>query len=308
MRKIIFYIDNEWALGSIHIELIKQFYLKGINSYLLSWNKQYTQQELLELNDDCDYIVTTPHGYINLRQISQFQIPQNKFIVIAHATLELNDWISHHRIDESNFVHSFGVVSNFLREKSIELGIPKIPKVCMPGINFQSFYAPVRSSLSTVGYGSTFWDRNSLPQVYANQPAAKKRGYLAKEAASAAGLDFRVAQTYHNSFVTMPGYYRKIDCVIMCSSEEGAGMPVLEGGAAGCLVISTPVGHCLDRATNRGADIVPVDETEFMKHTIDLLKSYQADSIKYQNRCIEIQEHARSYDWKYTIDSWISLL
>ena len=308
MKKVIFYIDYEWALGTIHAELTKQLFARGINSYILPWDKNYTREELLEMNDACDLIMTTPHGYIRMREATGYQIPQNRFAVVAHATVELVDWKNYHRIDECQAVHSFGVVSNFLRDQSQLLGFPKMPTVCMPGINFDSFRAPIRSRLQTVGYGSTFWERNSLPECYANQPAAYKRGYLAKEAAAAAGLNFRIAQKYHNSYVTMPGYYRNVDCVIMCSSEEGAGMPVVEAGAAGCLVISTPVGHCADRAGTRGADFVPIEEMACLEQMTDLLRFYASDAAAYQRRCSEIQEHARTYDWTHTIDSWISLL
>ena len=96
MKKVIFYIDYEWALGTIHAELTKQLFARGINSYILPWDKNYTREELLEMNDACDLIMTTPHGYIRMREATGYQIPQNRFAVVAHATVELVDWKNYH--------------------------------------------------------------------------------------------------------------------------------------------------------------------------------------------------------------------
>lgn len=307
MKNVIIFCDNEWALGSIHTELVKQFFTRDINASLLNWGKTYTLAELLEMNDSCDYILTTPHGYITLRSKSHYQIPQSKFIVVAHATLDLTDWVSAHGVNESLAVKSFGVVSTFLQEQSKALGFPRQPELCELGVNFNTLYAPVSSFLDTVGYASTYWGRNEMPAVFVNQPAAKKRAYLAKEATEAAGLNFKIAQKYHNSFITMAGFYRNIDALIMSSSEEGAGLPVLEAGAAGRLVISTPVGHVVSRLGSLGADLVPIDEPLFHQRAVELLSFYKLNSSEYQKRCKEIQEHAREYDWSKRIQPWMSM-
>jgi hypothetical protein len=36
--------------------------------------------------------------------------------------------------------------------------------------------------------------------------------------------------------------------------------------------------------------------------------SLKDNPVKYRQRCLEIQEHAKSYDWKYVIDKWVSIL
>jgi glycosyltransferase involved in cell wall biosynthesis len=105
----------------------------------------------------------------------------------------------------------------------------------------------------------------------------------------------------------MPGFYKKVDAVLIASTEEGAGLPLLEAGAAGKLVISTPVGH-YSRVGPKGADFVPIVEHEFIEKTVELLSYYKSNSEKYRQRCLEIQHHAQSYDWKYVIDNWIEIL
>lgn len=308
MKKILFYIDHEWSLGSIHIELVKEFYLRGINSHILSTWNQYTKEEIFEILDCYDYIYTTPIGYSNLSMLCNFQIPKEKFIVIAHATVDLKIWLQSFGIDDCNHVHSFGVVSNFLKDKSIEYGLRKIPNICRLGVNFDKFYTPARTKLNTIGYASTYWERNTIPDHLKHDPCSFKRAYLAKEISEVVGLDFKIAQKYHNSYVTMPGYYKKIDTLIMPSSEEGASMPVLEAAASGCLVISTPVGHVPERVGDLGADILDVEENSFINSSIQLINRYKQNDDMFFKRCCQIQEHARTYDWKYVIEDWINMV
>jgi glycosyltransferase involved in cell wall biosynthesis len=129
-----------------------------------------------------------------------------------------------------------------------------------------------------------------------------------KKAAEKAGLEFVVAQHYHNSFVTMGGFYKAVDCVIMASTEEGAGLPVLEAGAAGKLVIGTPVGHWPQRVGDKGGIEVPIPEEEFVRSCVEILTYYKNHPAEYRNRCLQIQEHAKTYDWIHYLQPWITLL
>ena len=106
----------------------------------------------------------------------------------------------------------------------------------------------------------------------------------------------------------MPGFYRNIDAVVAASTEEGAGLPVMEGGAAGKLVISTAVGHWAQRIGDAGGYAVPTDENEFLERTVEILSYYKSNPDKYRQRCLEIQNHAKTYDWQYVIDKWVNIL
>jgi glycosyltransferase involved in cell wall biosynthesis len=134
-----------------------------------------------------------------------------------------------------------------------------------------------------------------------------KRWWLAEQVAQAAGLEFKLAQGYHNSYATMPGYYKTIDALIVSSTEEGAGLPALEASAAGRLVISTPVGIWKSQAGTSG-HTVPIDETEFVKQTVELLNFYKDNPQAYVEKCLSAQQHARQYDWSTVIHHWVALL
>ena len=140
------------------------------------------------------------------------------------------------------------------------------------------------------------------------QPKYHKRGYLVREIAEKLGLNYKVAQWYHNTYVTMPGFYRSIDCLIAPSTEEGAGLPVMEAGASGKLVIGTSVGHWPQKIKEFGGIEVPIPEEEFVEKTIETLSYYIANPAAYRDRCYQIREHARTYAWAHVIDSWVELL
>jgi glycosyltransferase involved in cell wall biosynthesis len=294
MKKIVFYIEPEWAFGTIHTELTKQLFVYGINSFVLPWNRCYTKQEMLELSDNIDYFVSTPHGLGGL--FYHFDIPPEKCIAICHSA---SDLVNYKELGENvNRLHNFAVVSKWLDDKSLDLEIEKIPKIVNMGINFDTFYSPISTELKTVGYAGSFNFRH----------IEIKRGWLAEKVVAESGLDFKIAEYYHNSFVTMAGFYKTVDAILISSTEEGAGLPALEAGAAGKLVISTPVGLWNTKITDTGGISVSIDEADFIDESLHTLNFYKKMPKEYRNKCLQIQEHAKSYDWKYVIQEWVDLL
>jgi glycosyltransferase involved in cell wall biosynthesis len=144
---------------------------------------------------------------------------------------------------------------------------------------------------------------NDLPY----EPAGKKRAYLVEELAEQADLKFTIAQKYHNSWVTMGGYYKSVDVIIVASTEEGGGLPALEASASGKLVISTPVGAWIDKPDTIG-HTVPVEESEFIKQTLELLNFYKYNPKAYQEKCMSTQINARAFDWYNVINMWVKLI
>jgi glycosyltransferase involved in cell wall biosynthesis len=250
-----------------------------------------------ELIDTTDLFVTTPHGW-RLLGYSYKIVDPRQCVVIGHSKLDIEELIRMHGLDDFDKFHKYGAVSEWLSNISLELGVTRPAVVTPLGINTNSFYSKPNDSLCTVGC-------MNLGQVGVHQNI--KRPWLLEIATQRSGLNIKSAASYHHSFITMPGFYKKVDAVLIASTEEGAGLPVLEAGAAGKLVISTPVGH-YSRVGPKGADFVPIVEHEFIEKTVELLSYYKSNSEKYRQRCLEIQHHAQSYDWKYVIDNWIEIL
>ena len=310
MKNVVFLFDNEWALGSIHYGLFKYLWNYGYNCNLLPWDKVYSVEEIRELDLLIDFWVTNPHGLAVLK--NSFNIPLERCIVIGHATLDLTEYGYKYGFEDFNHVKNFGVVSNFLKDYSKTIGIPREPVVYPIGITYNSFYTEPNEQLRVVGYASAYHARNEFTQEMidspTSQPRYKKRGYLASEAAEKAGLEFRVASNYHNSFVTMPGFYKTVDAIIVSSFEEGGSLPLLEAGAAGKLVIGTSVGWWNDKVGILGGISVPIEENEFMEFAVNALKYYKDRPEKYREKCYNIREHAKSYDWSNYVEQWVKEL
>lgn len=311
MKRVVFFIQPDWAFGVIHQELAKYLFPYAIDCKILPWNISYTIEEMLELNNTTDLFVTTPHGWRFLGHNYKTVSPE-KCIIVSHAKVDIAELLHYHGAEEFLKFKEYACVSNWLINVSKELGIERNAKMLPLGLNHSSFQTPVSDSLRVVGYAGFFHQKEDFTEQQIKDklalPKYHKRAWLVKQATEMAGLHFKAAATYHNSFVTMPGFYKSVDAVISASTEEGAGLPIMEAGAAGRLVITTPVGHYPERIMNPGADVVPIDETEFLEKTIELLSYYKCNPEKYRQRCLEIQHHAITYDWKYVIDKWVELL
>ena len=311
MKNIIFYVEPDWAFGSVHHELAKRLRPYGFNCMVLAWNKSYTREEMIELDKVADLYVTTPHGWRFLGYDYQTVAPE-KCAIVTHAKLDMTELIHYHGHDDFYQFKAYSCVSEWLRGVSKDLGINRDTALTPVAINYDLFRAEPPEKLTTLGYAGSFHSREefSQNQIASNlaQPKYHKRGYLVKEIAEKLGLDFKIAQWYHNTYVTMPGYYRSIDCLIAPSTEEGAGLPVMEAGAAGRLVIGTSVGHWPQKIREYGGIEVPISEKEFVEQTCEHLNYYIAHPKEYREKCYAIREHARTYDWSYVIDSWVELL
>jgi glycosyltransferase involved in cell wall biosynthesis len=303
-RRIIFYVATDWAVGSVHYELTKYLQAHDIDASVLSWDNDYSLQEMHELSNQIDLFVSLPRGIAEL--IDRYNIPAEKCVLIAHAVLDLEHFAIFSDENKAR-MHGYAVVSDWLAQQSQHQNIGRTPTIVPVGINYNKFYAPVSSELRTIGFAATYHEEGFKIDGREKEPAFKKRGYLVHKLAEKSGLNFTIAQTYHHSYVTMPGYYPTTDCIVVASTEEGAGLPALEAGAAGRLVITTPVGH-YSRIGSKGAHIVPVDQEEFLTAAWALLLFYKNNPDAYQKKCQEIQEHARSYDWSCVIDKWIEVL
>lgn len=299
MKNVVFFTEPEWAFGAIHYDLAKYLFQYGYNCQLLSWKKGYTVQEMIELDTVTDLYLTNPHGYRYL--VHNFaRVRPNKVVVVTHGKLDLDDLINHHGYDDFDRFRRFAGVSKWMSDVAKSKGVKREMEIAPLGINYQSFYSSPSLELRTVGYAGAYTANNVHHGV--------KRVHLIEQAVHKAGLALKASQSYNNTFITMPGFYRSVDAVIIASSEESAGLPALEAGASGKLVITTPVGHYNSRITSLGADCVPIDENQFVEQTAALLIKYKEDRNLYTKRCLEIQSHAKTYDWHYVIDRWIDLL
>jgi glycosyltransferase involved in cell wall biosynthesis len=276
--------------------LTKYLFGQGVTATVLDWSSHYTPEEMLEISNSIDLFISTPYGVAIL--IDHYRIPPEKCSVVLHAMRDLEQltWFS-----PDNFMrlHSYGVVSEWLKEKSIQAGMPRVPQVVPLGINYHAFYHAPSTRLETLSYAGAINPDNIHRHI--------KRPWLVQQVAEQTGLYLRIAHTYHKTWITMPGFYHTVDAVIIASTEEGAGLPALEASAAGKLVISTPVGLWRDLHGNTG-HTVPIEDQQFVQETVALIEFYRDNPDAYLEKCLQAQEHARSYDWSHVVHHWVNLV
>lgn len=299
MKKVLFYTETKWAYGIIHYALCKELYKHNILADVLNWDLQYTQDEFNLLIDKYDLFVTTAPLVLKLHR--NYKVPLNKISATAHGQWDL--LLAKHEADFDFYphIHSFGVISNILKNKCKEWNFSRIPKVVETGIHFDLFYAPPSEQLRVVGYGG-------IKQTYNFFNQEIKRGHLVEKACEdLEGICLKSSGSY--SYLCMPSYYKTIDAVVMSSMEEAGGLPMLEAAAAGRLCIGTPVGFFEENAPNGGGILVPLEENQFVESVKETILYYKDNPGDYINKCLEVQNYAReNYDWSNKIGPWLELL
>jgi len=298
MKKVLFFTQNRWAFGSIHHGLCKELYKHNIYANLLDWTETYTPEEFELLNNTYDLFVTMPEAVLSLHY--NYGIPLNKIIAVAHGQWDILLAKQEANMDFYPELHSYAVISEVLKNKSIEFNISVVPKVVEVGIHFDVFYQPIHNSLKNIGYGGAKETINFFGEEI-------KRGHLVERVISNIEDLNLVSHKFYNHFC-MPGYYNKIDALVMSSTEEAGGLPAMESAAAGKLIIGTPVGYFEENGKHGGGVLVPLDELGFLNETRKNLLYYRDNPNEYREKCQEIQHYAREYyDWSKTIHSWVEL-
>lgn len=298
MKRVIFFTQNRWAFANIHHGLSKELYKFGILANLLDWTQKYTAEEFHLLNQTYDVFVTNPEAVLPLHYSG---IPLNKIITVAHGQWDMLLARRDSGQDFYNHIKNFAVVSNILREKALEFGIPRVPVVTTFGIHFDLYCDSPHEQLKTIGYGGAKETVNFFGKEI-------KRGLLVRNAVAQLPTCQLLEHQFYN-WMCMPAYYKTVDCVIQSSSEESAGIPMMEAAASGRLCIGTPVGYFEQHGPLGGGVVLPVDDTQFVNGLVQTLNHYQNSPDLYKIKCQQIQEYARyHYDWQYHIEHWVSLL
>lgn len=302
MKRVVFYIEPEWAYGVIHYDLTKWLHRHDIRASVMPWNRQYSVQEVQDLAQHVDYFVSTPYG-LEALCLYHYGIQPEQCIVVCHSREDIDYFHEKLPVDFQNRLRKWAAVSEWIRaewrERLVQQNREQYIEVCLLGIDYWNFYAPVSERLESVGYAGAY-------RVAHNQHI--KRTDLVDRVCEGAGLPLKVAIHYHNLFSTMQGFYPQVGAIIISSTHEGAGLPALEAAAAGRLVLSTPVGHW-ERIKPLGTVELPLDGEELVKSAIEVLNFYKNNPKEYQLRCNQMQEFAKSYDWSAgPLSQWISLL
>lgn len=299
-KRILFFMAGTWSFGRFFSDLTKYLFPYDFDCVLLDYSVLYNYHEFNDLAKNCDYVVTNPSG---IKVLPGYGVPLSKSIMIMFHSVDVHD-VRRWNLP-INEVARCCAINQQVKDICTDFNVPI--EIVEFGINTETFRAEPSTELRRVGFSGAYLTRQQTQTAIEQnnlEPKIYKRGFLAAEAASIAGLDFIPAVGYE--YQTMPGYYSSVDAILSCSTDEGAGGSVLEGGAAGRLIITTNSGGWESFVTEKGAHGLPVDEKEYLLRAIDLLIYYKFNPQKYRDRCYEIQEYAKKkYDLELYLDSWI---
>jgi glycosyltransferase involved in cell wall biosynthesis len=297
--KVLIYGYPQWSHGRIYYDLSKRLHGRGYIVDILNWQENHTSY-IADLISFYDVFIAALDGVRTLTEA--YGVPYDKMVALSHHELDIRMLIEQKGVEVFDKFANYGVTSEYVYCTSLMKGISRVPKVVSTGINFSEFYSKVSDRLATVGYASSM-----AVKTYGIE---WKRGELAEAAAREAGLEFRIAGSTGNqtSFHDMPDFYRSVDAVLTSSISESAQHPVMEAAAAGRLVIGTPVGHFPRKAYEGGGILAPIEAEKFKAFTAQTLRYYKDNPAAYRDKCHAIQEAARKFDWKYTIEDWVQLI
>jgi len=232
MLRVAFYMHNDWALGSIHKALIKEFYKRGIDSNIIDWNVKYSKEEFLAFIDIYDVFVTLPGS--SATSLLTCGVPYNKIIAIAHGRYDIQHGLS--QGNDFKAFRGYGGVSQDLAIFSKSCDIDRNMTIVRNGINFNEFYRPTATELNVIGYAGVVKQSNHFANI-----KDWKRGHLVASVAEQTHTKLYVPSK--RTHLAMSAYYENIDCLMVSSTEqESCGLPLLEAAAAGRLPISTLTG------------------------------------------------------------------
>jgi hypothetical protein len=293
VRKVLFYTSSFWAYGSLHYGLIRRLYSRGVLANLLDWDKQYQVEEMQQICDAHDIVVTTSR---HLSLVHNFGISPDKIYVVVHGEIDFNDF----RPDMNYGYAKVGVVANNIKVKAVDLGIQKDVHLLRCGVDFNYYKSKPATNLKSIGFASIYRRIENGVDI--------KRGELVEQIAKDCNLGFNKSK--HYQYLSMPSFYRSSDCIIQSSTKETIGLPMLEAACAGRLTIGSEIGYIHEfNHLRHGGIVVPTDEFGFVDKTKQVLDYYKKDSIAFHQRCKEIQEYARyNYDWEYFLDDWEAFL
>lgn len=298
-KKLLIHGYTQWSHGRVYYDLCKHLSERGYIVDILDWRADHAAY-VREILPFYDLYMTALDGVRPL--VDSYGAPYEKIIALSHHEFDMRMLIEQKGLDVFGKFANFGVVSESLYSASQMLGISRAPQVAPLGVNYSEFHAEIPRRLVTVGYASSM-----SATTYGIE---WKRGELARAAAKEAGLEFKVAGSTGKqiSIHDMPDFYRSVDAVVNSSLSESGPLTVLEGAAAGRLVICTPVGHFPRRAYEGAGVLAPIEAHKFKTFTAETLKHYRENPLEFVDKCKSIQDAARLADWQYLIDDWMNLI
>ena len=307
-KKVVFFTEPNWAFGSIHSSLCKVLY-PNVNGEIVDFFQQYSLSTIQEIDSITDLWVTNWPSLL----IKEYEISPEKIVFLAHANWDLQTM--HNQLPPKILkrLNKCGVISNHLKTSYMQGNWGErgdFPHVARLGIDYDRFANIGRehpvTQLKRIAVMGAYESYNIYGQEI-------KRGRLVKETIEYINSKYKFGLEFVNfpkaHYLSMPHRYSTLDCVVMASTEEGGGLPMLEAAAAGRLCIGTNVGYFANE--KYGVHLTPeYDENEF-KTRLEKAILYYIDpfhKFELEQKCREAQRAAMEWDWSRRRNEWLDFL
>ncbi len=295
---VVFFTQDRWAFGNIHHSLARVLYPYGIHAELVDFSVSHKLDEMELLDEWADLFITNPDA---VPALMTYNIPYYKIAIVAHAEWDILRAM--HTQDKNVFykVKKYGVISNHLVKRSKDFGITRVPDLLEIGIITDKYELPLPRRLETIGYAGAFSTVNFEGKEI-------KRGYLVERVIEKCrNANLSVDYVPHNFYKwqAMPSYYKKIDLLLVTSTEEGAGLPILEAMAAGRGVFTTNVGYAQDIPN---IITIPQEEDLYVQQCFKLINHYYYNPKLYLEYCNECKRQSYYYDWHHRVKAWVDFI
>lgn len=292
MKSVAFFTENDWAFGQIHNALVKRFWERGIYAHVLDWKITYSPIEIEYLKKKFDIFYTNPPQVPHL--INVFGLPKERIVTVAHAEVDIYKAVNLAGVDMFNGLKSYAVINPSMVSASANFGVQRTPDVVLNGIDFDHFYEPISGMLRTVGYAG------ALHHTMSNGQDCKRK-HLIFETMN--GMPFNFQDHTRMHYLCMAGFYTTIDALLLPSSYEACGLPIMEAAAAGRLVICAEIGYF----DGSSGVLVRTPENEWVSDAREALLRHR-DPMLYVQSCSRAQQYAREhFDWSNRVDAWVKL-
>ncbi len=300
MKKILFFIENKWAYGKIHNDLIKALY-PDVHCDIIDWTVSYSHEDMRHFLNIYDYIVTTPAGGTTLKQ--SYGVNPNRIAIIAHSNHDFQHtlFVENEALDFFNEFSGYGAISPVIRTLSIAHRIRRFPNVLLPG-TFTNIYSKNTSkSLNKIGYvGLINKVQNNVEGIDI------KRGHLVSKTVEAVNLELIQYSGLH--FLTAANFYCDFDILMFSSTTEGLPTVALEAISSGIPVIGTDTGIMSDIANSGAGIILPFEEDKYIAEGINVLNYLKNNPEEYQKMVSCALQKAKEYDWSVRRKAWIEFI
>jgi glycosyltransferase involved in cell wall biosynthesis len=292
LKRVLFFIENNWVFGKIFNELTKHVY-PTYDCDIFDWGKVQPREHTDWMQQKYDLFFSTPVGCFFLHDT--YGIPLERCYGHAHSDFDIVDARKRFPREYFDRLCGYAVVSEPLRYVSFSHGVQRVPAVLPVGVTCANYQRPAPTKIEKLGYFGRMARKDGDFDI--------KRGYLAQAVAEQAGLQF--VNREHVPFFIADRLYHEVDLVMFCSLVEGNPYVVLESCAAGVPILGTPAGIFPSVAATGAGVVLPMEEEAFIKSAVKTIQALQNEPALYARMCQAAGEVSKTFDWSVIKRIWL---